>query len=330
MKQNLIEAALGHCFEGLDPAAVPAGTQLYKGKVRDVVSSSRRVALVASDRISAFDRVLSTVPFKGEILTRLSAWWFKQTADIIGNHLLGQADLGGIDPLASTGRCVLAKRCRMLPVELVVRGYLTGSAWRDYQAQRPVSGIQLPSGLGFCEKFPVPLITPSTKEDSGHDKPVSAKEIVDSGLVDADLWHQVEKSALALFRRGQELAAERGLILVDTKYEFGIYDGQLILADEIHTSDSSRFWYADTYRERFAAGVQQRELDKETFRRWLMDRGFAGDGPAPQIDNEVRIATALRYIEAFEAITGREFMPVMAQPDQSAALMPGLLAQALA
>jgi len=329
MKQQLIVAALDHCFEGVDQSVIPAGTSLYKGKVRDVVSAARRVALIASDRISAFDRVLSAVPYKGEVLTRLSAWWFEQTVDIIGNHLLGPTELGGINPLQHSGRCVIAKRCQMLPVELVVRGYLTGSAWRDYQANRPVSGIELPRGLSYCEKFPVPLITPSTKEASGHDKPMSAGEIVASGLVDADLWQQVEKSALALFRRGQEIAAAQGLILVDTKYEFGLYEGKLILADEIHTSDSSRYWYADTYRERYASGVQQRELDKETFRRWLLDRGFSGDGTAPQIDDQIRLDTALRYIEAFEAITGREFIPVESSPDKAGGSLPPLLAQTL-
>jgi len=309
MKIQLIETALDTCFEGLSARELPAGVSLYTGKVRDVAAAKDRIVLVASDRISAFDRVLSTIPFKGEVLSRLSAWWFDQTADIVPNHLLSDTELG-IDPLALSGRCVVAKKCDMLPVEVVVRGYLTGSAWRDYQAGRSVSGIQLPRGLNFCEKFPVPLITPSTKAAAGHDQPVSSAEIVSSGLVQAELWQQVEKTALALFRRGQEVAAERGLILVDTKYEFGLSDGRLTLADEIHTSDSSRYWYADSYQERFATGVQQRELDKETFRRWLLDQGFSGDGPAPVIPDDVRLQTAVRYIEAFEAISGQEFIPV--------------------
>jgi phosphoribosylaminoimidazole-succinocarboxamide synthase len=198
----------------------------------------------------------------------------------------------------------------MAPVELVVRGYLTGSAWRDYQAGRPVSGIQLPSGLSYCQAFPSPLITPSTKEASGHDVPMSPAEIVSSGRVDADLWAQIEKAALALFARGQELAAARGLILVDTKYEFGLSNGTLLVADEIHTPDSSRYWYAADYPGRFASGLEQRELDKETFRRWLVDRGFSGDGEAPGITDEVRIQTAVRYAQAYEAITGEIFQPI--------------------
>jgi phosphoribosylaminoimidazole-succinocarboxamide synthase len=225
----------------------------------------------------------------------------------------------------------------MAPVELVVRGYLTGSAWRDYQAGRPVSGIRLPSGLRYCEAFPAPLITPSTKEASGHDLPMSPEEIVSSGRVDADLWAEIEKAALALFRRGQELAAARGLILVDTKYEFGLSNGALLVADEIHTPDSSRYWYAADYPRRFASGLEQHELDKETFRRWLVDRGFSGDGEAPAITDDVRIQTAVRYAQAYEAITGEIFQPI--HPEAHAArtalasiaaeVLPGLAGPAL-
>ena len=303
-------AGLREVYDGVSEAEVPAGASLYRGKVRDVLSAGDRVMLVASDRISAFDRVLSTVPWKGEILSRISAWWFENTADLVPNHLLSRAGLGGLDPLAATGRAVAARRCDMAPVELVVRGYLTGSAWRDYRAGRPVSGIRLPSGLRYCEPFPSPLITPSTKEVSGHDVPMSPEEIISSGRVDADLWSEIEKAALALFGRGQELAAARGLILVDTKYEFGLSGGTLLVADEIHTPDSSRYWYAADYPGRFASGLDQRELDKETFRRWLVDRGFSGNGEAPGIPDDVRIQTAVRYVQAYEAITGEVFQPI--------------------
>ncbi|HAP44782.1 MAG: hypothetical protein A2087_02650 [Spirochaetes bacterium GWD1_61_31] len=330
MKSSLLPPALVACYDGLDQAAVPAGLELYRGKVRDVVSSGDLVALVASDRLSAFDRVLTTVPFKGEVLTRVSSWWFERTADIIPNHLLAAADFGGLDALTLSGRCVVGRRCAMLPVEVVVRGYLTGSAWRDYQAGRSVSGIQLPRGLNYCEKFPVPLVTPSTKEAAGHDQPVAGAQIVSSGLVELELWQQVEKTSLALFRRGQELAAERGLILVDTKYEFGLSAGKLTLADEIHTPDSSRYWYADSYLERYATGAQQRELDKETFRRWLLERGFSGDGEAPVIDDAVRLKTASRYIEAYEAITGTGFTPVMPLPKAAEAAIQRILRQLVA
>jgi phosphoribosylaminoimidazole-succinocarboxamide synthase len=303
-------AGLQGVYDGVSDAEVPAGASLYRGKVRDVLGAGDRVMLVASDRISAFDQVLSTVPWKGEILSRISAWWFANTADLVPNHLLSRDELGGLDPLAATGRAVAGRRCDMAPVELVVRGYLTGSAWRDYQAGRPISGIKLPSGLRYCEAFPAPLITPSTKEASGHDLPMSPAELVSSGRVDADLWVEMEKAALALFRRGQELSAARGLILVDTKYEFGLSNGKLLVADEIHTPDSSRYWYAADYPGRFASGLQQRELDKETFRRWLVERGFSGDGAAPGISDEVRVQTAVRYAQAYEAICGEIFQPI--------------------
>lgn len=303
-------SGLGGVYEGLLPEELPPGVSLYRGKVRDVASAGDRVLLVASDRISAFDRVLSTVPWKGEILSRISAWWFHNTADLVPHHLIPPTELGGLDPLAATGRAVAARRCDMVPVELVVRGYLTGSAWRDYQAGRPVSGIRLPSGLRYCQAFPSPLITPSTKEASGHDRPMSPSEILSSGRVEPGLWAEIERAALALFRRGQELAASRGLILVDTKYEFGLWEGKLLVADEIHTPDSSRYWYAADYHGRFDAGEEQRELDKETFRRWLVERGFAGDGEAPEICDAVRVQTAVRYAQAYEAITGSIFQPI--------------------
>jgi phosphoribosylaminoimidazole-succinocarboxamide synthase len=311
MTAERVQKALGAAFEGVS-ASLPPGASLYRGKVRDVVGKGERVLLVASDRISAFDRVLSSIPWKGEVLARISSWWFERSADIMPNHILKPADCGGLDVLAATGRAVAARRCDMLPVELVVRGYLTGSAWRDYKAGRPVSGIILPAGLRFNERFPVPIVTPSTKEASGHDRPCSGQELIASGAVDAELWREVERSALALFARGQELAAARGLILVDTKYEFGLADGRLLVADEMHTPDSSRYWYAEGYAERFAKEEQQRELDKETFRRWLAERGFSGDGPGPLVDEAVRVATALRYFEAYRVLLGEEFEPICA------------------
>jgi phosphoribosylaminoimidazole-succinocarboxamide synthase len=311
MTAERVQKALGAAFEGVS-ASLPPGASLYRGKVRDVVGKGERVLLVASDRISAFDRVLSSIPWKGEVLARISSWWFERSADIMPNHILKPADCGGLDVLAATGRAVAARRCDMLPVELVVRGYLTGSAWRDYKAGRPVSGIILPAGLRLNERFPVPIVTPSTKEASGHDRPCSGQELIASGAVDAELWREVERSALALFARGQELAAARGLILVDTKYEFGLADGRLLVADEMHTPDSSRYWYAEGYAERFAKEEQQRELDKETFRRWLVERGFSGDGPSPLVDDAVRVATALRYFEAYRVLLGEEFEPICA------------------
>jgi phosphoribosylaminoimidazole-succinocarboxamide synthase len=282
-------------------------SEVEKG-LSSVIRGERRLLLVASDRISAFDRVLTTVPFKGEILSRISAWWFSRCSDIIPQHLVP-----GGDPLSlGLGRATLARRVQILPVEVVVRGFLSGSAWRDYSAGRGVSGIELPQGLARNERFPVPLVTPSTKEAEGHDRPISAAEIVSSGLVGKEVWQRVHSAALALFHRGQEIAAKSGLILADTKYEFGLDEGELVLADELHSPDSSRYWWAESYERLFFSDDDQRELDKEPFRRWLADHGFHGEGEAPAIPDSLRVDTALRYIAAYEAISGEEFRPVAA------------------
>jgi phosphoribosylaminoimidazole-succinocarboxamide synthase len=307
MNQAEIKARLQDAFPGIEDAEAK-GKKVYHGKVRDVVDLGDRLLIVATDRISAFDRILSTIPFKGEVLNQIARFWFDKTADIIPNHIVPDAELG--QPLSKkTGRAIVAKKADMLPVEVIVRGYLTGSAWRDYQSGKSVSGIALKPGLRFNERFATPLITPSTKESEGHDQPISGEEIVRRGLVKADIWKQVEEKALALFARGQEIAAKNGLILVDTKYEFGLVDGKLIICDEIHTPDSSRYWYKDSYEELFAKGEKQRELDKEYFRRWLMERGFQGDGEAPEITEQIRVEVAERYITAFETVTGQKFAP---------------------
>jgi phosphoribosylaminoimidazole-succinocarboxamide synthase len=303
MNRERIEASLGLSLDGL-PETLADGHEVYRGKVRDVVRGEASLLLVASDRLSAFDRVLSTIPFKGELLSRTAAFWFDRCADIVPNHVLA-----GPGSLKGTGRAFLVKRAAMLPVEVVVRGFLTGSAWREYRAGRPISGISLPDGLSQDEKFPVPLITPTTKESSGHDRPLSRAELLAEGLVEEGLWHEVERAALALFRRGQELAAEVGLILADSKYEFGLVEGKLCLCDEIHTPDSSRYWWAQSYRSRYEAGEAQKELDKEPFRRWLLDRGFSGEGEAPTIPDALRVETSWRYIQAFETISGEFFEP---------------------
>jgi phosphoribosylaminoimidazole-succinocarboxamide synthase len=299
----MTEAGIKKGYEGIiygfDEKDIPAGVPYYQGKVRDVFDMGSELVLFASDRISAFDRVLSTVPFKGEVLNRVSLYWFDQTRDIIKNHIKRQ-----LSP-----RAVLVEKVNILPVEVIVRGYITGSAWRDYEAGKDVSGIKLPAGLKINQKFDTPILTPSTKAPRGqHDEPISCEEIVKTGLVEAKLWKKVEETALALFKRGTELAAKNGLILVDTKYEFGLLNGELILADEIHTPDSSRFWYADTYKELFSKGEKQRELDKEYFRQWLISKGFKGDGNPPEIPAEIRSEVAARYIKAYEEITGKKFV----------------------
>lgn len=325
MIKDEVEARLSTAFSGL-PEEAARGLGVYRGKVRDVVQGKDALLLVASDRLSAFDRILTALPFKGEVLSRISAWWFARTSDIVPNHILPG---GSPDELAGSGRATLVRKAAMLPLEVVVRGYLAGSAWRDYSAGRPISGIRLPEGLGRNEKFPVPLVTPSIKMKEGHDRPISGVEIVKEGIVPADLWAEVEATAIALFRRGQELSSRNGLILVDTKYEFGLVEGRLVLADEIHSPDSSRFWYADSYYRRLEADEDQRELDKEPFRRWLLERGFSGDGEPPAIPDSLRAETAWRYVQAYEAITGENFEPKSADPQSETQALARIVSERL-
>jgi phosphoribosylaminoimidazole-succinocarboxamide synthase len=287
--------------KSLREISIPAaGVGLYRGKVRDVVDLDDELLIVTTDRISAFDRVLTTVPCKGEVLNTISLFWFDKTADIAANHIIEQV----------SARSVRARKCSVVPIEVVVRGYLTGSAWRDYKKGGEVSGIRLPAGMKANQRFDTPLLTPSTKEEKGlHDRPISRSEILSSGILPAGTWQRIEEASLALFRRGSEIAMANGLILVDTKYEFGERDGKLYLVDEVHTPDSSRYWYADTYQELFRRQEKQRELDKEYLRQWLLARDWKGDGKAPEIPDEVRVETAWKYITAWQTITGRVFSP---------------------
>ena len=285
-------------FRGFAERDLPAGLGLRRGKVRDVIDLGDRLVITATDRISAFDRVLAAVPHKGEVLNRLSLFWFAESSDIIRNHILAEL----------TPRTVVAAKCEVLPVEVVIRGYLAGSAWRDYEKGRPVSGLRLPAGLRRYERLAEPIVTPSTKAGEGaHDEPVSAEELVGRGLVEAELWRRVERTARALFERGSSIAARNGLILVDTKYEFGLLDGQLMLVDEVHTPDSSRYWHAEGYREALAAGGDPRELDKEYFRRWLLERGWSGEGEPPAIPEELLEETGRRYREIYALVSGEAF-----------------------
>ena len=284
----------------LDHLSLPPAARLSRGKVRDVVDLGTELLITTTDRLSAFDRVLTTIPCKGEVLNTISLHWFKACSDIIPHHVREEV----------SARTIRADKASVLPVEVVIRGYLTGSAWRDYQAGSAVSGIRLPAGMRFNQRFDRPILTPSTKEMAGaHDRPVSREDILSEGLVKKSTWEQVEEAAMALFHRGTELAARQGLILVDTKYELGLQGDRLLLVDEIHTPDSSRYWHADTYDALFAEGKPQRELDKEYLRQWLMARGWKGDGTPPDIPGEVRVETAKKYIQAWEAITGRAFVP---------------------
>lgn len=302
--REIIEQQLGHT---LNRADIPGLGDRLDGKVRDCYVRGATRILIASDRLSAFDVVLTTIPFKGQILSQLAAHWFDQTAHIVPNHVRSI-------PHPNVFVC---DEVEIIPIEIVVRGYLAGSAWRDYQAGRPVSGISLPQGMRRSERLAQPLVTPSTKAPKGeHDEPISGEEIVRRRLVSPDRWAEVCDVALRLFEHATNKLGERGLILVDTKFEMGLRRGadgkeELVLADEILTPDSSRFWIRDSYEERFAAGEDPVMLDKEFVRRWLIERGYMGNGTPPHIPDSFRVDTALRYIEAFERITGQ---PFFAQP----------------
>jgi phosphoribosylaminoimidazole-succinocarboxamide synthase len=277
------------------------------GKVRVsyALDGGRRL-FVTTDRLSAFDHVIAGVPYKGQVLNELSAWWFAETADIVDNHALATPD----------PNVLIARAATPLPVEVVVRGYITGvtdtSLWTRYAAgQRVIDGHELPDGIAKNTELPVPLITPTTKADTGgHDVPLSCQDVTDRGLVDGELWNRVQRVALELFARGSARGRATGLILADTKFEFGIADdGTLLLIDEALTPDSSRWWVAATYRERLAAGREPESLDKEVVRRALADVGYTGDGPVPSLPDEVWAATSTRYIDAFERLTGTTFVP---------------------
>ncbi len=291
----------------------PDQTNVYHGKVRDVYFlGDDLLCMVATDRISAFDVILPKgIPFKGQILNQIAAKFLNATRDIVPNWLLDTPD-----PMVSVGY-----KCQGYPVEMIVRGYLCGSAWRAYKSGvREICGVKLPDGMRENEKFPTPIITPTTKAEIGtHDEDISREQILARGLVPENEYKQIEHYALALFARGQEIAKQHGLILVDTKYEFGNYNGQVMLMDEVHTPDSSRYFYADGYEERFANGEPQRQLSKEFVREWLMDNGFQGkEGQqVPEMTTAIVNDITNRYIELYEGITGEPF--VKAETDDLAA-----------
>ncbi|MCH8329569.1 MAG: phosphoribosylaminoimidazolesuccinocarboxamide synthase [Nanoarchaeota archaeon] len=276
----------------------------YEGKVRDNYILDGKRLIITTDRISAFDRVLCTIPFKGQVLNQTSAFWFEKTRNIIKNHIIEVPD----------PNVMVVNECKLIPVEMVIRGYITGvtktSAWYNYEkGVRNFCGNVLPEGMKKNQKFDKPIITPSTKAEKGdHDESISGEEIIKRGLVDEKLYRQMEEVALALFNFGNELVAKNNLILVDTKYEFGLdKNDNLTLIDEIHTPDSSRFWIKDTYEKLFSEGEEPEKLDKEYVRQFLADKGFLGEGEIPEIPDEVKIEAAKRYIKAYEMITGQEF-----------------------
>ncbi|MBI2139238.1 phosphoribosylaminoimidazolesuccinocarboxamide synthase [Candidatus Woesearchaeota archaeon] len=282
----------------LDETNFPKLGERYKGKVRDVYANGNQLILIATDRVSAFDRILTTIPFKGQVLNQMAAFWFEKLKKIIPNHVIAIPD----------PNVIVARKVEIIPIEIVIRGHLTGSAWRDYDAGKSISGLHITPGMRKDQKFEEPLLTPSTKAKHGHDLPISTEQIIEQGIISRSLMETIEKTAKALYKKGNEICAKHNLILVDTKYEFGLLDGALVLADEVHTPDSSRFWYKDTYQELFEAGKDQRMIDKEYFRQWLIrEKGFMGDGPIPEIPDEIRVEFARRYIEVFEQITGETF-----------------------
>ena len=273
----------------------------YTGKVRDVYDLGDKIVMVATDRISAFDCVLPKgIPYKGQILNRIAAMFLDATADIIPHWKVSVPD-----PAVTIGH-----RCEPFKVEMVIRGCLTGHAWREYaEGKRSLCGVPLPEGMKENERFPEPIITPTTKADEGHDLDISREEIIASGLVGAEDYAQIEAYTRALFARGCEMAAKRGLILVDTKYEFGKKDGRIMLMDEVHTPDSSRYFYAEGYEERIARGEKQKQLSKEFVREWLMANGFNGGAgqSVPEMTPEVVDGISKRYIELYEHVTGQAF-----------------------
>lgn len=297
------EALLAHLDYTLKETHFEGLGERKQGKVRDIYIEPDKLILVASDRYSAFDRNLALVPCKGALLTAISHFWFKQTEDIISNHIVAYPD----------PNVIVAKKCSVVPIEVVVRGYITGvtgtALWTLYQkGERDFGGFILPEGMRKNQKLDEPVLTPTTKSDE-HDRPITEREIIEEGIVREDLWKEIRTTALALFARGQEIAASRGLILVDTKYEFGIDErGKLTLIDEVHTPDSSRYWKAESYEERFSKDLEPEYFDKEFLRLWFKEHSDPYNDPVlPEAPGEMIAELSRRYIEIYEMITGESF-----------------------
>jgi len=277
--------------------------RLYRGKVRDNYINEDKRIIIATDRLSAFDRIITTIPFKGQMLNQVSSFWFEKTKDIVKNHIIEIPD-----PSVS-----VVHQCETLPVEIIVRAYITGTAWRNYVKGEHTSGIVLPTGLMKNQKLDEILVTPSTKAVSGHDIYISKEQIISDKMVKRDVYNEMEEAAIKLFQYGQEFCERNGLILVDTKYEFGLKDGNLLVIDEIHTQDSSRFWILESYTDLFENGKEPEILDKEIFRGWLMETypdifpDIKPEEDIPPISNEIKIELAKRYMKSYEKITGHEF-----------------------
>jgi phosphoribosylaminoimidazole-succinocarboxamide synthase len=306
--EKVIQAQLTKTLGGTD---FPTLGEKYEGKVRDCYIKDGKRIIIVSDRLSAFDVVLGTIPFKGQVLNQMAAYWFEITKDLVPNHVLDIPD----------PQVMVGVECQLLPVEFVMRDYLTGvtstSIWSHYQGgARQFCGHELPDGMRKNQRLEKAILTPSTKAEKGdHDRSVSREEILAMGVLKAAEFDEAAEMCARLFAFGQQQAAKRGLILVDTKYEVGRRpDGKLCFIDEIHTPDSSRYWYADDYQSRFDGGQEPRGLDKEYVRRTLAEQGYKGDGPPPPLTDEVRVEAARRYIQVCELITGRPFVPDQAEP----------------
>jgi phosphoribosylaminoimidazole-succinocarboxamide synthase len=305
---ELLRAQCGRTLERTDFSGL--GVR-HEGKVRESYVKDGRRTIVVTDRISAFDRVLGTIPFKGQVLNQIAAFWFERTRDVAPNLVLSVPD-----PNVTVGR-----ECSLVPIEFVVRGYLTGvtgtSIWTAYsRGDRVYCGHRLPEGLRKHERLPEPLLTPTTKAEQGaHDELTSREGAIASGAISAELYERAEAMVLRLFAEGQQWAEKQGLILVDTKYELGLDpEGRLLVVDEIHTPDSSRYWYLDSYEQAMAEGSDPKAMDKEYVRRWLAERGYRGDGPPPSLPDDVRCEAARRYVETYERITGGAFVPDVEPP----------------
>ncbi|WP_350356558.1 phosphoribosylaminoimidazolesuccinocarboxamide synthase [Fodinibius halophilus] len=301
MHTNIDSKALDNCITRTD---VPGHSEPYRGKVRDVYTlTDDTLGIVASDRISAFDHIMKqAIPYKGQILNSLAAFAFDKVDDIVATHIID----------VPHPNVTIAKKCEPIPIEVVIRACLTGHAARVYNSgKRTLCGVELPDGMVENQKFEEPILTPATKAEEGHDEDISEKEILEQGIVDEDIWAEVREKAFNVFERGQQIANKQGLILVDTKYEFGLYNGEVTLIDEVHTADSSRYFYADGYEERLEKGEPQKQLSKEFLREWLMDHDFQGkEGQVlPDLPDEFRIKVYKRYTELFEKLTGNTFEP---------------------
>ena len=295
------QEALDNCIVETKVEALKAP---YRGKVREVYDlGSEKLGIVVTDRISAFDYIMKqAIPFKGQILNQMAAFSFEKVKDIVPTHVID----------IPHPNITIAKKCDSIAIEVVIRGYLTGHAWRTYKSGlRELCGVSLPEGMKEHDKFPTPILTPATKATEGHDEDISEKNILDRGIVEKKLWLQIRDTAFKLFERGTEVAAKQGLILVDTKYEFGLYNGELTLIDEVHTTDSSRYFYLEGYEERQQNGEPQKQLSKEFLREWLMDNNFQGlDGQTlPDLPDSFRMEVYERYAELFGLLTGNEFEP---------------------